>query len=85
MTYWWSYFDDPVLNELIARACRQNLDLWEAYYRIVEARAQVGVVRGELDLRLESAAASEYAANTKNDAGFWLPPVVWSLSARRVM
>ena len=29
-----------------------------------------GVVQGELDLRLESSAASEYAANTKDDAGF---------------
>ncbi|MCV6584479.1 MAG: 2-polyprenylphenol 6-hydroxylase, partial [Marinibacterium sp.] len=44
-----------------------------------------GVVQGELDLRLESAAASEFEANTKTDDGFRTPPVVWSLSARRVM
>ena len=44
-----------------------------------------GVVRGELDLRLESAAASEFAANTKDDEGFQLPEVKWNLSARRVM
>jgi ubiquinone biosynthesis protein len=44
-----------------------------------------GVVRGELDLRLESAAASEFAANTTNDAGFQLPAIKWDLSARRVM
>ncbi|SHH64360.1 2-polyprenylphenol 6-hydroxylase [Marivita hallyeonensis] len=44
-----------------------------------------GVVKGELDLRLESAAASEYAANTKNDPGFQLPEVKWELSGRRVM
>ena len=44
-----------------------------------------GVVQGELDLRLESAAASEFAANTGEDAGFALPPIVWPLSARRVM
>ncbi|WP_425044352.1 2-polyprenylphenol 6-hydroxylase [Primorskyibacter sp. S87] len=44
-----------------------------------------GVVRGELDLRLESSAASEFADNTKEDEGFSLPPVVWPLSARRVM
>ncbi|PIL21897.1 2-polyprenylphenol 6-hydroxylase [Puniceibacterium antarcticum] len=44
-----------------------------------------GVVMGELDLRLEAAAASEYAANTKDDAGFTLPAVKWDYSARRVM
>ena len=44
-----------------------------------------GVVMGELDLRLESAAASEFAANTINDPGFQLPAVKWELSGRRVM
>lgn len=44
-----------------------------------------GVVKGELDLRLESAAASEFAANTSNDPGFQLPEVKWELSGRRVM
>ena len=44
-----------------------------------------GVVQGELDLRLESAAASEFAANTENDPGFRLPRVMWNLSGRRVM
>ncbi|MEW9918036.1 2-polyprenylphenol 6-hydroxylase [Marimonas sp. MJW-29] len=44
-----------------------------------------GVVRGELDLRLESAAASEFAANTDGDEGFRVPQVKWHLSGRRVM
>ncbi len=44
-----------------------------------------GVVMGELDLRLESSAASEFAANTVDDAGFALPHVKWGLSGRRVM
>jgi ubiquinone biosynthesis protein len=44
-----------------------------------------GVVLSELDLRLESASASEFADNTGNDAGFTLPRVRWGLSARRVM
>lgn len=44
-----------------------------------------GVVMGELDLRLESSAASEFAANTGDDTGFTLPAVKWDLSARRVM
>ncbi|TNC51551.1 2-polyprenylphenol 6-hydroxylase [Rubellimicrobium rubrum] len=44
-----------------------------------------GVVRGELDLRLESSAASEFKDNTADDAGFRVPSVRWGYSARRVM
>lgn len=44
-----------------------------------------GVVLGELDLRLEAASASEFAANTKGDVGFNLPQIKWPLSGRRVM
>jgi ubiquinone biosynthesis protein len=44
-----------------------------------------GVVRGELDLRLESASASEFASNTEKDDGFHVPNVRWSYSAKRVM
>ena len=43
------------------------------------------VVHGELDLRLETSAASEFAANTKADKGFSLPSLQWSLSSRRIM
>ncbi len=44
-----------------------------------------GVVQGELDLRLEAAAAGEYAANTANDPGFVVPRADFNLSARQVM
>ncbi|WP_319825041.1 2-polyprenylphenol 6-hydroxylase [Thalassovita sp.] len=44
-----------------------------------------GVVLGELDLRLESASASQFAANTVQDEGFQLPQIKWGLSSRRVM
>ena len=44
-----------------------------------------GVVTGELDLRLETASAAEYAANTANDDGFRVPEVKWDMSSRRVM
>lgn len=44
-----------------------------------------GVVTGELDLRLETAAAAEFAANTANDKGFAVPRPVWHLSGRSVM
>lgn len=44
-----------------------------------------GVVEGELDLRLETAAASEFLSNTEKDEGFRLPSVKWVYSSRRVM
>ena len=43
------------------------------------------VVLGELDLRLESSAASEFGSNTANDTGFQVPQPHWLLSGRRVM
>ncbi len=44
-----------------------------------------GVVTGELDLRLESSSAAEFAENTRDDEGFRVPRVDWQLSGRRVM
>jgi ubiquinone biosynthesis protein len=43
------------------------------------------LVAGELDLRLEAAAASQFSANTAQDAHFRVPMPVWSLSSRRVL
>ena len=42
-------------------------------------------VTGEQDLRLEAAAASEFAENTARDAGFQIPMPHWALSSRRVL
>ncbi|RME16201.1 MAG: 2-polyprenylphenol 6-hydroxylase [Alphaproteobacteria bacterium] len=43
------------------------------------------VVNGELDLRLESASASEFAETTADDPGFVVPKVDWRLTSKRVM
>ncbi|MBU3030925.1 2-polyprenylphenol 6-hydroxylase [Paracoccus marinaquae] len=43
------------------------------------------VVMGELDLRLEAAAASEFAGNTREDASFGVAEPHWGLSSRRVL
>jgi ubiquinone biosynthesis protein len=42
-------------------------------------------VHAELDLRLESSAAAEFASNTARDDGFRVPSVHWFMSGRRVM
>ncbi|AHD11425.1 2-polyprenylphenol 6-hydroxylase [Phaeobacter gallaeciensis] len=88
-----------VLRPGIERAFRKDVDAFYFAARIADLFAPGarrlkpmdvikhfdGVVQGELDLRLESAAASEFAANTKNDEGFQLPQILWNHSARRVM
>ena len=43
------------------------------------------IVEQELDLRTEAAAASEFASNAQDDAGFVVPEINWELSGRRVM
>lgn len=44
---WWTYFNDPVLNNLIERSTAGNLDLKEAIARMQEARARLGIATGE--------------------------------------
>jgi NodT family efflux transporter outer membrane factor (OMF) lipoprotein len=43
---WWTVFDDPVLDELIEDAFRQNLSLQLTGLRILEARARLGIAEG---------------------------------------
>ena len=43
------------------------------------------VVTGELDLRLEASAASEFATNTVNDKFLSVPNIHWETSGQRVM
>ena len=88
-----------VLRPQIERAFQRDIDTFYFAARLVEIVSPKsrrlkpmdviahfdGVVRGELDLRLESASASEFLANISNDKGFSVPSVNWSLSSRRVM
>jgi NodT family efflux transporter outer membrane factor (OMF) lipoprotein len=44
---WWTVFNDPALNDLVQTAYRQNLTLREAGFRVLQARAQLGIAVGE--------------------------------------
>lgn len=44
---WWTVFNDSVLNGLVQNAYRQNLTLREAGFRVLQARAQLGIAVGE--------------------------------------
>jgi NodT family efflux transporter outer membrane factor (OMF) lipoprotein len=45
---WWTVFNDPVLDRLIHQAATQNLTLQQAGFRVLQARAQLGIVHGEV-------------------------------------
>ncbi|SFG95013.1 2-octaprenylphenol hydroxylase [Palleronia marisminoris] len=88
-----------VLRPGIERAFRKDVDAFYLAARMVSLLAPGarrlrpmdvirhfdGVVRGELDLRLETSASAEFLANTEKDEGFRVPHVHWFLSSRRVM
>jgi NodT family efflux transporter outer membrane factor (OMF) lipoprotein len=48
LSQWWKVFNDPVLDDLICHAYRQNLTLREAGFRVLQARAQYGIAVGEI-------------------------------------
>ena len=48
LSRWWTVFNDPALNSLICTAYHQNLTLREAGFRVLEARAQLGIDTGNL-------------------------------------
>lgn len=88
-----------VLRPGIEKAFRKDIDafyfaagvieFFAPFSRRLKPRAVIkhfeSVVMGELDMRLESAAASEFEANSANDAGMVVPAPIWELSGRTVM
>jgi ubiquinone biosynthesis protein len=88
-----------VLRPSIERLFQQDLDSFLYVARLAERRSAearrlrlVAAVETlarsvaiELDLRLEAAAFSELAENTKNDPDFRVPKVDWERTARRVL
>ena len=88
-----------VLRPNIERAFRKDLNAFYLAARWIEILAPFsrrlrpmdviahfeGVVMGELDLRLECSAASEFGDNTAKDEGLIVPRPFWHLSGRTVM
>lgn len=88
-----------VLRPGIERAFRKDIDAFYFAAGVIELLSPSSrrlkprvviehfdhVVAGELDLRSEAAAASEFAENTKTDANFQVPLADWEFSGRRVM
>ena len=76
---WWAAFNDPILNSLITSAYQQNLTLQIAGLRVLEARAQLGIAKGNLYPQVQQArggatysTSSENTANTAfGDLNYW--------------
>jgi NodT family efflux transporter outer membrane factor (OMF) lipoprotein len=76
---WWTVFNDPVLNSLVETAYQQNLSLQISGIRILQARAQLGVVVGNIYPQLQQGRGgaqynqlSENSPNSLNaDDSFW--------------
>ncbi|MBT2246285.1 TolC family protein [Sphingobium sp. BHU LFT2] len=62
---WWSHFNDPLLDKLVAQALAQNLDVAAAAARIAQARA--AVTRANADL-LPSVSATGSAQRDRTSA-----------------
>ena len=62
---WLQSFADPKLGHILTIANEQNLDIKQAYFRIVEARANLGVVRGGLAPTADL--VSEYAFRKQSE------------------
>jgi len=88
-----------VLRPGIEKAFRKDIDAFYLAANIIEVLSPKSrrlrpfeviehfdsVVQGELDLRLEASAASEFGANTKDDDFLFIPKIHWETSGRRVM
>ena len=66
---WWALFHDPTLDRLVVCAYRQNLTLREAAFRILQARATLGIARGEIFPQTQNATGSyQRIARSQNTA-----------------
>ena len=43
------------------------------------------ITNHEMDLRFEAAAANEFAENTKNDVGFYVPKIYWNFTSEEIL
>ena len=48
VSHWWTVFNDPKLNQLVEYTYCQNLTLKQAGCRILQARANLAIARGEM-------------------------------------
>ena len=57
----------------------KRIKLVEVFFLLKE------ITNHEMDLRFEAAAANEFAENTKNDSGFFVPKIYWNYTSENVL
>lgn len=81
---WWRYFEDPQLNDLIERAGKGNLTLYQAAMRICQARTQVCIANSARLFRMNGTSGFTHQKQSANlgfgAAGtfFVRPRDIWS-------
>ncbi len=79
---WWESFEDPVLNQLINDALRDNLDLATAIERVREVRAQHNLLKSDLYPEIDIAATygrSRTAQESASNKYSYGVDMVWEL------
>ena len=61
LTHWWTNFRDPLLDSLVERAAKSNLDLQEAEARLRQARASRGIAAAALLPTLNATASAQHS------------------------
>jgi NodT family efflux transporter outer membrane factor (OMF) lipoprotein len=64
---WWKIFNDPLLDELIETAKKNNYDLKIAIANVAEARARLGIARGDGGLMVGADGAVGRVGEPEND------------------
>ena len=67
---WWQAWSDPKLSELLQIAGQGNLEAKQAYARIAEARAIIGVARGALGPTLSLLSEYSFRSQSENASPF---------------
>ena len=73
LSRWWCVFNDPALNDLVYQAYNQNINLKEYGTRILQARAQLAIAKGELFPQTQDASGgySRQAASLSQYINNW--------------
>lgn len=69
-TAWWTAFQDPVLDALVADALADNLDIAEASARVAQAAAQARIARSALLPRVSASGDASYSNTPLSGSAF---------------
>ncbi|HEX4146785.1 MAG TPA: efflux transporter outer membrane subunit [Pirellulales bacterium] len=62
LSHWWTVLDDPALDALVADAYRQNLTLRDAGFRVLQARAMLGISIGNFFPQTQNVSGDSFRA-----------------------